>query len=96
LNLASTFSNSQTWTSIPSFQKNWPKDLRNFDTYWNAGLDWDINTSFAWNVHDGVMDDKVHTLFIDPYVDVYGYFSTYFDFFFPYGMIGVTFYAQPS
>jgi hypothetical protein len=42
------------------------------------------------------MDEEVHTQSINPYVDVYGYFTTYFDFFFPYGMIGFTFYAQPT
>jgi hypothetical protein len=70
--------------------------MRTFDSYWTAGLDWDVKTSFAWNLNEGVMDGEVHTQNISPYVDVYGYFSTFFDFYFPYGMIGVTLYVQPS
>ncbi len=96
LNLASTFTNSQTWTSIPSYQKNWPKDYRSFSTYWNAGIDWDVKTSFAWGLHEGEMDGEVHSLILNPYVDVYGYFTSYFDFFFPYGMIGFTFFVEPT
>ena len=96
LNLNSHFSNSMTWSNLPDYQKDWNKDFRSSDSYWNAGLDWDLKGSFAWNIKIGVMEEEVHTLILNPYVDVYGYIETFFDFYFPYGMIGVTLYVQPS
>ena len=96
LNLVSEFSNSYTWSSLPEYQKDWKKDFRSSDSYWNAGLDWDLKASFAWNIRQGVMEEEVHTLILNPFVDVYGYIETFFDFYFPYGMFGVTLYVQPS
>ena len=96
LNLVSHFSNEMTWSSIPEYQKNWSADRRTSTSYWNAGFDWDIKSSFAWNIREGVMEEEVHTLILNPFVDVYGYMSAFFDFHFPYGMIGVTLYVQPS
>ena len=96
LNLNSHFSNSMTWSNLPDYQKDWNKDFRSSDSYWNAGLDWDLKGSFAWNINQGVMEGEVHTLILNPYVDVYGYIETFFDFYFPYGMIGFTLYVQPS
>jgi len=37
-------------------------------------------------------DTEPHTLIINPYVDAYGYVSSFFDFNFPYGMFGVNAY----
>ncbi len=84
-----------SWSSIPDYQKNWSKENRSAN-YWYAGFDWDLKGSFAWNIRQGVMEEEVHTLMLNPFVDVYGYVETFFDFYFPYGMIGFTLYVQPT
>lgn len=98
VNLINHFSNNLSWSNIPDYQKNWPKENWTSDTFWYAGLDFDAKTSFAWGFTEGFEEGVklAQTTNFNPYWDVYGYFSTYFDFHIPYAMIGFNFYVSPT
>ena len=40
--------------------------------------------------------DTDGVLALNPYIDLYSYVSTYFDFHFPMGMVGVSLYLSPT
>ena len=67
--------------------------------YWQSGLSWDVRTSFTWGFDERFEEDNISeavTFNFSPFWDLYGYFSSYVELHFPYGMLGVNFYFQPT
>ena len=81
------------WTSVSSLDKI----LDRKDTFfWYAGFNYDVKSSFQWGVDGLAGMDTDGVLALNPYIDLYAYVSSYFDFHFPMGMIGVNVYMSPT
>ncbi len=92
----SLWSNNNTWSSVNSWVSKTSPLYPTFN--WNAGTAWDVKAAAAWGVGDETEPETYETkaLVFNPFVSLYGYLSAYFDFHFPYGMIGVNAYLSPT